>query len=217
VVTVGDIRVRLLVLDEADDGLLCIADFLDETTRAERANILKLILASEFKYPEVFIDTLGKLLGPQSQALLNNPATKEKLVAEVTRLCQNSSLSGSKRMLEAFNLANTLDIAIPNVISNFARSQNMLEMAINDVNSVIKTSTNVLNAGGYPPEVAPQPSPLSETLRTTVERSKKQILLLTSKEGWEMRKENVNLPQNELLISGRLSGESSDILGQILA
>ncbi len=109
---------------------------------------------------------------------------------QVTRLCQDNTLTGAKRMLEAINLANTLDVAVPNVVSNFARSQNMLEMAIQDVNGLLKASHDGLTSGGYPPENTIVPKTLAETLKTTLLNSKKQILMLTSREGWAMRNQN---------------------------
>jgi len=70
VVTVGDIRVRVLVLDEAEDGLLCIADFLDEAIRAELTSQSALDMASRLNYEAHRAEDFHFAIDPQGQPVL---------------------------------------------------------------------------------------------------------------------------------------------------
>lgn len=193
----GDLHSGNMMYDpELRGGLLTLIDFGNAGVleRHERANMLKLILSAENRYPEQFVETLGKMVGPESQKSLVVPANKEALTEQIRTMFADPDLSGSKRMLEAINLANNFDIAVPNAISNFARSQNMLDLTIKEINAINRANWQALNNSGVINVEEPVSASLSETLKATVKSQKRQIIALTKEDGWRMRKANPNLP-----------------------
>jgi predicted unusual protein kinase regulating ubiquinone biosynthesis (AarF/ABC1/UbiB family) len=193
----GDLHSGNMMYDsQQQGGLLTLIDFGNAGTlaRPERANMLKLMLAAENRYPERFIDTLGKMVGPESQKALARPENKEALRQQIAEIFSDPAISGSKRMLEAINLANNFDVAVPNSISNFARSQNMLDLAIKDLNVINQTNWQALNQNAARAVEEPASVSLSDIFKRTVKSQKKQIIALTGRDGWRMRKANEQLP-----------------------
>lgn len=186
-------------------GLLTLIDFGNAGTlsRQDRAGMLKLMLAAENRYPERFVETLATMVGPKSQEALKQPGKHEALTQAVSNLFADPTLSGSQRMLEAFNLANTFDVAIPNAISNFSRSQSMLDLTIRDMNTTNRANWEGLKAAGVDGVAEPEPVNLSNVFKATVQSQKKQIIALTGMDGWNMRNQNAALPLRPMPEPGR--------------
>jgi hypothetical protein len=69
-VSVGDIHVRLIASDGDDDGLLCIAEFLDEATRAELTSPSALDIAFKLNYEAHRAEDFHFAIDPQGQPVL---------------------------------------------------------------------------------------------------------------------------------------------------
>lgn len=70
VVTVGDIRVRLLVQGDSGDGLHCIAEFLDEAMRGELTSPSALNMALNLNFEAHRAEDFHFALDPQGQPVL---------------------------------------------------------------------------------------------------------------------------------------------------
>lgn len=200
----GDLHSGNVMFDRAErgsEGVLTLIDFGNAgvLTKPERSQMLKLMLASQNRYPEQFIEAMAQLLGPQSRERLHNPENREKFLGDLTEIFSRPNLSGANRMLEAFNRANAYDIAVPNAISNFARSQSMLEQTLSDINDANQKNWAELQASGSVSEaerLALEPSPVSvsATFNSTVRAEKSKILWLVGQDAMRMRTENSELP-----------------------
>ncbi len=133
----GDLHAGNIMFDgdANENGLLTAIDFGNAKTlsQEERSAIFKLMLAIEIKDSQVFLQHFRTLLSPTSQAKLT-PELERRFTAEVDKLLRGpNAVTSGNAMVKILAMANDLGLEIPGAISNFSRSQVMLENALSEI------------------------------------------------------------------------------------
>lgn len=133
----GDLHAGNIMFDgDANDaGLLTAIDFGNAKTlsREERSAIFKLMVAIEIKDSKTLLQHFRTLLSPPSQAKLT-PDLESRFISEANKLLKGpKAATGGDAMVKVLTMANDLGLEMPGAISNFSRSQVMLENALNEI------------------------------------------------------------------------------------
>ena len=97
VITVSNIRVRLHVLDDSDDALYCVAEFLDEATRVELTSQSALQMALKLNFETHRAEDFHFAIDPQGQPVLMacfvlSTLATDELTAIVTQALDSAAL-----------------------------------------------------------------------------------------------------------------------------
>lgn len=202
----GDLHAGNMMYQAADPKdpdvteALTLIDFGNAATltKDERAAMLKLLITAEMKYPEAFIDTLERMLGPVSARLIaDNPDLKATMVADIAKVFGTPGLSGAQRMNQAFTRLNAHHIAVPGTVVNFARSQQMLEETAKSLNRINERNWEAWSKRPESQRVAPdqalkQPVALSisKTFKDTIMSRTYKLAWLLGRSVLSLRNEN---------------------------
>ncbi|MBU6195038.1 MAG: hypothetical protein KGP02_09120, partial [Burkholderiales bacterium] len=133
----GDLHAGNIMFDgdANENGLLTAIDFGNAKTlsQEERSAIFKLMVAIEIKDSKILLQHFRTLLSPQSQAKLT-PELEARFTAEADKLLRGpKAATGGDAMVKVLTMANNLGLEMPGAISNFSRSQVMLENALSEI------------------------------------------------------------------------------------
>lgn len=133
----GDLHAGNIMFDgDANDtGLLTAIDFGNAKTLSheERSAIFKLMVAIEIKDSKILLQHFRTLLSPPSQAKLT-PELEARFITEADALLKGpKATTGGNAMVKILTMANDLGLEMPGAISNFSRSQLMLENALSEI------------------------------------------------------------------------------------
>jgi predicted unusual protein kinase regulating ubiquinone biosynthesis (AarF/ABC1/UbiB family) len=133
----GDLHAGNIMFDgdANENGLLTAIDFGNAKTlsQEERSAIFKLMVAIEIKDSNILLQHFRTLLSPQSQAKLT-PELEARFTAEADKLLRGpKAATGGDAMVKVLTMANDLGLEMPGAISNFSRSQVMLENALSEI------------------------------------------------------------------------------------
>jgi len=133
----GDLHAGNIMFDgdAHENGLLTAIDFGNAKTlsQEERSAIFKLMVAIEIKDSKILLQHFRTLLSPQSQAKLT-PELEARFTAEADKLLRGpKAATGGDAMVKVLTMANNLGLEMPGAISNFSRSQVMLENALSEI------------------------------------------------------------------------------------
>ncbi|WP_253380094.1 AarF/UbiB family protein [unidentified bacterial endosymbiont] len=149
----GDLHSGNIMFDETN-GLLTVIDMGNATTLSvgQRQAIFKMVMAAGLHNPEVFVRNYEKVLSDDGKRSMENPEIREALLSD-TRNIMNTTRDPGKKIFKILDAANKRGLEIPSSVSNFSRSQIMLQNAINNINGInkkIRTKLlNDINAGTH--------------------------------------------------------------------
>ncbi|MBH1964587.1 MAG: hypothetical protein I8H77_09650 [Comamonadaceae bacterium] len=103
----------------------------------QRSAIFKMVLAAGLSKPEVFSKNFEKILSDDGKRLIAEK--KEEFLAKIQGAMRNEENPGEV-IVSILNSANQLGLEIPAAISNFSRSQIMLQNAITKINHIVSTN-----------------------------------------------------------------------------
>ncbi|MGQ5523229.1 AarF/UbiB family protein [Chitinimonas sp. PSY-7] len=130
----GDLHSGNIMFSD-DNGLLTVIDMGNATTLSveQRTAVFKMVMAAGVHSPEVFVRNFEKVLSEEGKLRI---ADKRTALLEQTRQIMNSTEDPGKVIFSILDAANKLGLEIPATVSNFSRSQIMLQSAIDNINSL---------------------------------------------------------------------------------
>lgn len=121
----------------SENGLLTVIDFGNAAVLSleQRKAVFKMILASVARNADVFVKNYEKIMSDGGKKLAAEKEKRAVLVDKV-RAIMSSSVDPGKKVADILRAATELSLEIPSVISNFSRSQMMLQNSIKKINEL---------------------------------------------------------------------------------
>jgi len=116
-------------------GMLTAIDMgnADQMSLAQRRAVFKMVLAAGIGSTEVFVRNYEKVLSSEGREQIVDK--RDALCVKTSEIMNRISDPG-ERIMQILNAANELGLEIPATVSNFSRSQMMLQNAINNINEL---------------------------------------------------------------------------------
>jgi len=120
-------------------GMLTAIDMgnADQMSLVQRRAVFKMVLAAGIGSTEVFVRNYEKVLSNEGREQI---VDKREMLTSKTREIMEMVSDPGERIMKILNAANELGLEIPATVSNFSRSQMMLQNAIDKVNDLNQTA-----------------------------------------------------------------------------
>lgn len=134
----GDLHSGNIMYSDAT-GMLTAIDMgnADQMSLVQRRAVFKMVLAAGIGSTEVFVRNYEKVLSNEGREQI---VDKREMLTSKTREIMEMVSDPGERIMKILNAANELGLEIPATVSNFSRSQMMLQNAIDKVNDLNQTA-----------------------------------------------------------------------------
>lgn len=128
----GDMHAGNIMFSD-DTGMITAIDMGNSAVMslAQRRAVFKMVLAAGQGMPDVFVRNYERVLSEEGRQQIVN--RRDQLLERTQQIMADVRDPGT-RIMQILNAANELGLEIPATVSNFSRSQMMLQNAINTVN-----------------------------------------------------------------------------------
>lgn len=130
--------------DAGQSGMTTVIDMGNASvlTLDQRKSVFKMVLAAAVSSPGTFVRNFENVLSEDGRELISHK--RSEFLKKTTEIMQNETDPG-QIIVSILNAANELGLEIPATVSNFSRSQMMLQNAINHINALIDNAVNQMD------------------------------------------------------------------------